>query len=218
MSSTVTNLLIIIIVIAIAFIIILYLRRRSPAKGAGDYDLIFAGGEEEPKSIYISPDFKTQSKFELHIQKLLERITGKPFPTAYPKWLTYKGRQLELDGYNEGLKMAFEAQGPMHSRYDHRYDPTYEKYYRRLENDCAKKKLCKRRGIDLILIHYDLPKHLLELYMRSRIYDIYKSRGKDSPYGDKPANYMMPHQTEIYRNHVYEKELGLDVDLCRANI
>ena len=179
------------------------------------YGGVSTGGEDGGAKNTPLPEFKTQSKFELHIQTLLEKITNKKFPTAYPPWLVYKGRKLELDGYNEQLRIAFEAQGPMHSRYDPRYDPSYEKYYRRLENDCAKRKICKKKGIALIVVHYNVPKHLMELYLRSRLYDIYHKRGKDNPFGEKPANYMLKHDIEIYRNHVFEKELGLDTTICR---
>lgn len=72
------------------------------------------------------------------------------FPTIKPDWLNYKGNNLELDGYNESLNIAFEYQGIQH----------YEKVYYQSEEDLRQLKLrdrskrakCKKRGTALIIV------------------------------------------------------------------
>jgi hypothetical protein len=162
--------------------------------------------------MYKAKPFKTQSKFECKVQHIIENLTKHEFPTAYPPWLKYKGRQLELDGYSDKLKIAFEAQGPMHRRLDSRFDECYDRYYRRLENDAAKKILCDKNNVDLITVDYDLPKNHIETYIKSRLYDICKKNPTHplcKQFSEKPMDYLIEFLPEVYRNKPLEKELNL---------
>ena len=92
-------------------------------------------------------------------------IFNAPFEKANPSWLkgmSIKGGDLELDGYNELLGIAFECDGP------HHYDVVYiMKQYRltrqqaldrlrvQKENDRIKNVECARRGITLIRLRLD---------------------------------------------------------------
>ena len=81
-----------------------------------------------------------------------EKIFNKPFPSVRPDWLrSPKGYKLELDGFNDELKIAFEYQGRHHSEltFHHKSMKSLEcgKSY-----DELKIKECKKRGIKLILI------------------------------------------------------------------
>lgn len=61
---------------------------------------------------------------------------------------------LELDGYNENLKIAFEYQGhPSH------WNPKYKNYEKRIVTDKIKVEVCRDLGIDLIVIP-PLPAHV----------------------------------------------------------
>lgn len=57
-----------------------------------------------------------ESKGEKLFRETLERIVGAKFPKAMPEWLVnpYTGYTMELDGYNEDLKLAFEYNGEPH--------------------------------------------------------------------------------------------------------
>jgi hypothetical protein len=91
---------------------------------------------------------------------VFERIFKKPFNKVRPDWL----EKLELDGYNDELKIAFEHQGQQHfNKAAHRYSPDI------VERDIKKKELCLRRGILLIEIPEVFtmisPDHLLEFVL-----------------------------------------------------
>ena len=64
-------------------------------------------------------------------RKLFELYCGKPFVSVRPDWLKnpQTGRNLELDGYNEELALAFEFDGEHHTKdgYFWDYDSTKQK-------------------------------------------------------------------------------------------
>lgn len=174
-----------------------------------------------------------QSKFETHVRNIFGNIAKTSlsiaghkntrdyrFYTMYPEWLKWKVpgtdhvKQLEIDGYNELLGLAFEVQGPLHTKFDKKVDKTYANYYNRLCNDAAKKKLCEDYGIGFITVDYKIPKHLLSDYIKSRIYDLCQDAPKKlrcdllAPYSEhKPENYIQVIVNEPFRDLDAEAEL-----------
>jgi hypothetical protein len=79
-------------------------------------------------------------KGERIVRAIFEETFGQSFPKVRPDWLaSSKGNKLELDGYSEQLKIAFEYQGPHHNS-----DASVQ------ETDEIKRRTCARRGIQLI--------------------------------------------------------------------
>lgn len=80
---------------------------------------------------------------ENKVRLIFEHIFQKEFPTQRPTWLKspLSEKNLELDGYNEELKIAFEYQGPHHR--------TNENV---IAKDKEKVKICKLKNISLIII------------------------------------------------------------------
>lgn len=77
-----------------------------------------------------------------------ETLFGRPFSKSYPKWLVNNnGNRLELDGYCEELKLAFEHNGRQH------YIKNTIYFHDRIrQNDLEKEKLCEEYGVALIII------------------------------------------------------------------
>jgi hypothetical protein len=101
-----------------------------------------------------------QSRGEKITRYTLEHLFGKGFPSIRPDFLVNPetGRNLELDCYNEELKVAAEYNGEQH------YKPTKvfhgagpDKFITQVEHDEYKKVCCKRKGITLISIPYNVP-------------------------------------------------------------
>jgi hypothetical protein len=82
---------------------------------------------------------------------IIEEFTGNKFTKIRPKFL--KG--LELDGYNDELKIAIEYNGEQHYKivdYFHR-NGIYD-LLKQVENDKLKKERCEENGIYLIVVPY----------------------------------------------------------------
>lgn len=89
-------------------------------------------------------------------RQVLEHIFEAPFKKGRHAWLASPetGRPMELDGFNEYLKIAFEYQGP------HHYDPanSYIKnredvFSKIIAHDVEKTRICRERKVNLILIY-----------------------------------------------------------------
>lgn len=183
-----------------------------------------AGGVDIMKDIQKYP----ASGFENYIRGKIELITGRKFPTVLPDWLIYRGRRMELDGYNEELGIAFEAQGPQHTMYSREYYSDYLQYYRRVMSDEAKLRLANEYGVGLIIIDYKVPKYMLDRYIRSRIYDICRDKLLSGGFARvncealgynelniliKPYWYAEKIIHNPYRNYVIERELAEDSEI-----
>ena len=82
----------------------------------------------------------------------MEQLFDTGFPHAYPKWLKPKnGNQLELDGYNEELKLAFEHNGIQHYEIDGYFIKTKSQLNKRKRIDQFKVDTCKQNGVALIV-------------------------------------------------------------------
>lgn len=92
-----------------------------------------------------------------------EKIFGKPFPSVHISWLKNPKtkRSLEIDCYNDDLKIGIEYHGEQHYKKDHYFHRRNNKsskrddsYERSVERDEAKLDLCDTYGVYLITIPY----------------------------------------------------------------
>lgn len=84
---------------------------------------------------------------------LFQDLFQTEFPKVRPRWLKSPKRGLlELDGYNEGLRVAFEHHGRQHYSRDRYYMKSSEDLRYRKELDGIKRERCEEQGIVLIEI------------------------------------------------------------------
>jgi DNA-directed RNA polymerase subunit RPC12/RpoP len=98
----------------------------------------------------------SKGRSEKCVKNIIEMITEKKFIQIRPDWLRYEnGRNLELDGYNEELKIAYEYQGIQHYQYDKFFHKgNKENLKLQQERDIWKEIQCYEKEIDLIVIPY----------------------------------------------------------------
>jgi very-short-patch-repair endonuclease len=96
---------------------------------------------------------------EMKCREIFESILNVKFNKAKPKFLSLSNRShLELDGYCEELKLAFEYDGEQHYRDVDCFKTTSIKT--RQELDRIKTELCQTNGIHLIRIPYTQKRNL----------------------------------------------------------
>lgn len=98
---------------------------------------------------FCNNSFKSENK----VRRIIESIFKVSFSKTRPKWLVNKDTncRLELDCYNEDLKIAFEYDGHFHFevRSGFNNDLNRTKYL-----DSLKNKICLENGVKLIRIPY----------------------------------------------------------------
>lgn len=96
-------------------------------------------------------------KSEPLCREIFEELLDCSMRKLRPKWLPWKrGKCLELDGYNEEKKVAFEYQGFQHTKYHpyfHKNGP--QDFEEQKERDSFKAKICFEKGIILICVPCD---------------------------------------------------------------
>lgn len=88
----------------------------------------------------------------------IEHLLDKPFiKTRSLAWLkTKENTSLELDIYNEELKIAIEYDGLQHSKFIKHFHKTEENFIKRQEYDKLKDTLCKENNVLLIRISHNI--------------------------------------------------------------
>jgi hypothetical protein len=98
-----------------------------------------------------------ESKGETLCRDIAQKVFGKPFVKVRPKFLKNEvtGKNLELDIYNEDIKVAIEFNGRQHYEFVPFFHKNYEDFLTQRYRDEMKKAKCKDEGIHLIEIRYD---------------------------------------------------------------
>jgi len=85
---------------------------------------------------------------------VLEKIFKTSFNKSRPDWLSTKRGKLELDGYSEKLKIAFEYQGEQHYNPIKFYGGEKDNFKKQLERDKIKSYRCKKNGVKLLVFPF----------------------------------------------------------------
>lgn len=136
------------------------------------------GPQRPSRNIDFTPDIPNYANYtgrqperwkrEGECRRILENIYGVPFTKEYPDWLVndLTGHNLELDGYNPDLRIAFEHMGKQHYDPDDHFNKNDEEYKQMIYRDNLKARLCKENGVYLYVIPYNIPFKDLENFIR----------------------------------------------------
>ena len=111
-----------------------------------------------------------ESKGELICKEVAEQLFGKPFIKIRPKSMknNVTGHNLELDIYNDDLKVAIEYNGQQHYKYTPYFHKNEEAFRNQQYRDELKRMMCKNNGIMLIEVPYTVKHNLIPQYIRRR--------------------------------------------------
>jgi len=106
-------------------------------------------------------------KMEAECRHTLSEIYGVPFISTRPTWLKNPETNglLELDCYNEELKIAAEYNGIQHYVYPNNLHKNYDEFIAQVRRDQYKVKRCDQMGVYLITIPYTVPKPQIKNYI-----------------------------------------------------
>jgi hypothetical protein len=103
---------------------------------------------------------KRVSKGEKKCKEFLEYLFNKPFVNVRPDYMInpITNQALELDCFNEELKLAIEYQGQQHYHYNKMMHQNSKHCFQNQQyRDHIKRDLCKQFGINLIEVPYNIP-------------------------------------------------------------
>lgn len=125
--------------------------------------------------VAAKPKKKKYWKNQEICRKIFEDIFQQKFPSIRPDFLKnpVTGYNLELDGYCEKLKLAFEYDGGQHSKYTPVFHKSVKDFSYQVVKDDFKTKKCKEQGITLIRI----PHHIHRTKLRDYILRVLRESG-----------------------------------------
>jgi hypothetical protein len=115
-----------------------------------------------------------QSKGEKECKRSVEEITLKPFDKCRPDFLKNEvtGKNLELDCYNEELKIAIEYNGIQHYEYTPIFHKTRDIFYNTKYRDKMKETLCRKNGVKLIVVPYTVKLQDIKSYIQEKLHTL----------------------------------------------
>jgi hypothetical protein len=130
---------------------------------------------------------RTKWKYQNLCCKALEEIFNKPFTSVRPGWLRNPETNgtLEIDCYNEELKIGVEYNGMQHYVYPNIYHKTQEEFIKLVRRDQYKHNKCDENGVYLITVPYNVPQHKIKEYIISFL-----------PENLYPKQYQHPNESE----------------------
>jgi hypothetical protein len=152
------------------------LQDASPIQDASPLqDVEFIIPEPKYEDIDITT-CKGRSKGEKICCKAMEYMFNSSFNSVRPSFLKNPetGRNLEIDCYNEELKIAVEYNGIQHYKWPNFTGQSKEDFIRQLERDKMKKQVCKQKGIFLITVPYTVKHEDIPSYLHNMIKKYYK--------------------------------------------
>lgn len=162
--------------LCVAFILIFALYRKiTGCKGtwSNEYHSPYTKNYKQlnQKTKRFQPDRK--SKGEAECRRVLEYIFNKPFPSVRPDFLrnpvTSANYNLELDCYNEQLRLACEYNGRQHYEFIPFFHKNKEAFMNQKYRDDMKNRICRENGIILITVPYTVELKDIKKYIEKEL-------------------------------------------------
>jgi hypothetical protein len=156
--------------LCIIFILIYGLYRNlNGSKGTWSSNYTYRGISDDIKYVDTYENKRgapKESKGEKQCRYIMQSIFNKPFTNQRPNFLrSVTGNNLELDCYNEELKLAVEYNGAQHEKYIPYFHKNKEAFLNQLYRDDIKRRICKDNGIYLIEVPHTVKIHDIEKYI-----------------------------------------------------
>jgi hypothetical protein len=164
----------IILVLSISFIVIFSLIRIGK-KGTWNSTYIYNPVNPLYSQKYVNKKVgpPKESSGEKECRRVLQKIFNKPFKNCRPDFLLNPvtgGRfNLELDCYEESLKLAVEYNGVQHYKFIPYFHKNKEAFYNQKYRDDMKQRLCKDNRVNLIEVPNTIQVSNIEEFLRKNL-------------------------------------------------
>ena len=148
---------------------------------------------QKTRPIFVAPNKQTrnqsgqgtrappprESSGEIECKRVIEKIFKAPFHKSRPDFLnnpvTGGNNNLELDCFNEKLRIAVEYNGAQHYKFIPFFHKNKEAFHNQKYRDYMKRKMCEENGIVLIEVPHTTKIPHIENYIKSNLrqYGIY---------------------------------------------
>lgn len=112
-----------------------------------------------------------ESRGEYKCRNFLNKIFKKPFIKVRNIYNPITHQYLELDCYNDELKLAIEYQGAQHYKYCKFFHKNIESFRNQQYRDELKRIYCKQLGITLIEVPYTVKESQIDNYLFKQLCD-----------------------------------------------
>ena len=116
---------------------------------------------------------RKESSGEKECRRVLQKIFNKPFKTCRPDFLRNPvtgGRfNLELDCYEESMKLAAEYNGVQHYKYTPYFHKNKEAFYNQMYRDQLKRYMCQQNSVNLIEVPNTVEVNQIEGYLTDKL-------------------------------------------------
>lgn len=142
------------------------------------YDYNIRNPHENLNSLKSQSQFQSQrnfgeSKGEIECRRVLEHFFKRPFNKSRPDFLrnevTGNINNLELDCFNQELKLAVEYNGIQHYKFTPYFHKSHEHFLTQKYRDYMKRNLCRDAGITLIEVPYTVQNNKIYDYLRLQL-------------------------------------------------
>lgn len=114
-----------------------------------------------------------ESAGEIECRRVLEKIFNRPFDKSRPDFLknpvTGGVNNLEIDCYNEELKIGVEYNGIQHYKFTPFFHKNKDQFTMQKYRDDMKRRICKDRGITLIEVPYTVKTKDIESFLKNEL-------------------------------------------------
>jgi len=166
--------------VCVVILILAIFRRHEEGNWTSMNYISFFNNDINKKNIIVNNNddienvgYKKESRGETECRRVLEKIFKQRFIKSRPKFLNNPvtgGRyNLELDGYCELLKLAFEYNGRQHYEYTSYFHKNKEDFLNQKYRDVIKKSMCKDNGVNLIEVPYTVKIEDIEYYIIGKL-------------------------------------------------
>jgi hypothetical protein len=159
-------------VLCIFFILILFLYHKiTGKKGTWSKSYYYQGKMKQV--LPSSKKLKKESSGEQECRRVLQNLFKKPFTNERPNFLrnpvTGGNYNLEIDCFNNELKLGIEYNGAQHYKYIPFFHKNKEAFLNQKYRDELKKRICVENGVTLIEVPNTVKVEDIERYLERKL-------------------------------------------------